>query len=438
MNYANQQDLLTVQREFKGTLSQEAVVLLGEKFAREIIEARDGAESLLAKLNTLKSTGVGQTTKDKGEIFNDYENNVALAEYTHVSNMKNRAGHCGYKMSIVSPHSKDVKKLYIFLKDEHLETPAYTVNGYKVGDLLNFSGRSHYQEFLKIEEIFKSPDSGNSVILACIIDECPLDSTAFTMETPDNEYENWVSVTNKNVGEPIPLAHSSHAEGENTVAIGRSSHSEGRGTIAIGSHSHTEGKNTKAGYAAHAEGQNTYAIGDSSHAEGNKNKVYGGAGHAEGSENTVTSIYGHAEGWKNTVSGKFAHAEGCNTKAIGYAAHTEGDDTTAEGIQCHSEGYKTVAKGGVSHSEGAGTIANGYAQHVQGKYNVEDRNKKYAHIVGNGSDENNRSNAHTLDWDGNAWFAGTIEAKTIILRSPNGSRFNLTVSDEGKLNVIKL
>jgi hypothetical protein len=28
--------------------------------------------------------------------------------------------------------------------------------------------------------------------------------------------------------------------------------------------------------------------------------------------------------------------------------------------------------------------------------------------VGNGIDENNRSNAHTVDWDGNAWFAGSL------------------------------
>ena len=31
----------------------------------------------------------------------------------------------------------------------------------------------------------------------------------------------------------------------------------------------------------------------------------------------------------------------------------------------------------------------------------------YAHIVGNG-EESARSNAHTLDWSGNAWFAGKV------------------------------
>ena len=34
--------------------------------------------------------------------------------------------------------------------------------------------------------------------------------------------------------------------------------------------------------------------------------------------------------------------------------------------------------------------------------------EKYAHIVGNGTSDTSRSNAHTLDWEGNAWFAGDV------------------------------
>jgi hypothetical protein len=30
-----------------------------------------------------------------------------------------------------------------------------------------------------------------------------------------------------------------------------------------------------------------------------------------------------------------------------------------------------------------------------------------AHIVGNGTDSK-RSNAHTLDWSGNAWYSGNV------------------------------
>ena len=57
------------------------------------------------------------------------------------------------------------------------------------------------------------------------------------------------------------------------------------------------------------------------------------------------------------------------------------------------------------------TKASSDYQHVQGKYNIEDAENKYAHIVGNGTSEEARSNAHTLDWEGNAMYAGDIESQ---------------------------
>jgi hypothetical protein len=92
---------------------------------------------------------------------------------------------------------------------------------------------------------------------------------------------------------------------------------------------------------------------------------------------------------------------------IGEYSFSEGINTTASGVASHAEGYNTTASGDKSHAEGMLTIATTEAQHVQGKFNIEDVNYKYAHIVGNGT-ENVRSNAHTLDWDGNAWFAGDV------------------------------
>ena len=46
------------------------------------------------------------------------------------------------------------------------------------------------------------------------------------------------------------------------------------------------------------------------------------------------------------------------------------------------------------------------ATHIQGKYALIDNN--YAHVVGNGTSDTNRSNAHTLDWSGNAVYAGDV------------------------------
>ena len=114
----------------------------------------------------------------------------------------------------------------------------------------------------------------------------------------------------------------------------------------------------------------------------------------------------HAEGTNTTASGYDSHAEGNGTTASESWSHAEGRFTTASGEYSHAEGYNTIVSGHASHAEGDYTIAKGRNQHVQGKYNIEDTIS--AHIVGNGTKYNARSNAHTLDWSGNAWFAGDV------------------------------
>lgn len=58
--------------------------------------------------------------------------------------------------------------------------------------------------------------------------------------------------------------------------------------------------------------------------------------------------------------------------------------------------------------------AQSQSQHVQGEYNIIDttgaerERGTYAHIVGNGTSTWQRSNAHTLAWDGTAWFQGDV------------------------------
>ena len=127
---------------------------------------------------------------------------------------------------------------------------------------------------------------------------------------------------------------------------------------------------------------------------------------AKDSEGQPLGEYAWAEGGNTIARGWGSHAEGNNTIASGESSHAEGSYTTASGIQSHAEGYNTTASGQISHAEGRGTVAQGKNQHVQGIYNIEDTTS--AHIVGNGGDNYSRSNAHTLDWNGNAWFAGDV------------------------------
>lgn len=154
--------------------------------------------------------------------------------------------------------------------------------------------------------------------------------------------------------------------------------------IAVGSlrtiGSSTESDAYKIGNYAFAEGRNTMAFGLNSHAEGSLTKA--------------SSPYSHAEGFETLVQGQAGHAEGGSTKAMGYYSHAEGQATV-----CYGHG---------SHAEGTYTRANADGQHAQGKYNIIDTTKQYAHIVGNGTADDARSNAHTLDWNGNSWYAGDL------------------------------
>ena len=119
----------------------------------------------------------------------------------------------------------------------------------------------------------------------------------------------------------------------------------------------------------------------------------------------------HAEGQLSNASGFASHAEGTFSHAIGNSAHAEGGSSLAIGYYTHAEGKNATAKGEYSHAEGYYTSAGSDYQHVQGKYNIEDSNNIYADIIGNGS-SSARSNAYTLDWSGNGWFAGSVSAGT--------------------------
>lgn len=116
-----------------------------------------------------------------------------------------------------------------------------------------------------------------------------------------------------------------------------------------------------------------------------------------------------SEGSLTKASGSSAHAEGEYSIAYGMASHAEGSGCVANGNCSHAEGCDTYTSYPYSHVEGRGTKATEDAQHVEGRYNSEETEGLfYAHILGNGTDEFNRSNAHTIDFDGNAWFSGEV------------------------------
>jgi len=255
----------------------------------------------------------------------------------------------------------------------------------------------------------------------------------------------------------------SHAEGSNTTASGANAHAEGAVTIASGPQSHAEGvggtftldgttyTSDAKGTADHTEGYRTLTAMSQpgNHAEGYQTMATGGAAHSEGSNTIASGNASHAEGGTTTASGLNSHAEGMLTIASGGYGHAEGSYTEAKQYNSHAEGYNTIAAGTNSHVSGMYNISDSYgnwpewtantsysvgdkvkrtntsnnqttvtgyvcktanndSSFTASKWTSQDGKMNFAEIIGNGTADNARSNARTLDWDGNERLKGDI------------------------------
>lgn len=160
---------------------------------------------------------------------------------------------------------------------------------------------------------------------------------------------------------------------------------------------------------SHAEGSNTQARAVAAHAEGSNTIASGSASHAENKNTTSSGTYSHAEGDTSVASGNTSHAEGGNTVASGSFAHSEGSWSQAIGNNSHTEGQGCYAYGFAAHAQNDHTVARGQGQTTIGAFNVEQgsttkADTDYALIIGNGTDNEHRSNALAIQWDGNVVF----------------------------------
>lgn len=179
------------------------------------------------------------------------------------------------------------------------------------------------------------------------------------------------------------------ASGTNSIAIGTGNNVTARGAIAFGA-------------LNEATAQNAIAIG---------NKI------ENQPANKATNLGAVAIGSSNTASGIYSVAIGRNNVTSEHSAVAIGYGNTASGRGSLAVNAMNEASAKFATSVGAYSKAAGGASLVAGKYNIEDTGtitdqntdaRKYALIVGNGTDDNNRSNAMTLDWDGNAVVAGKL------------------------------
>lgn len=231
----------------------------------------------------------------------------------------------------------------------------------------------------------------------------------------------------------IVLGSNATASGKDAIAIGRKGNATGNYATSIGYGNTVSSDNGVAiGVNSQATNGNSISIGSGNTSEGWNSTVLGANNTASGGNSVAIGVGSVASGEKsvalgdhNTASGEYATAMGCWTKSPGCAAIALGNGST-------SNGWAAMASGIVTSAQGLG-------QHVFGSYNIPDSDtienyydsSEHLIIVGNGdvlSDNGVQSNAHTLDWSGNAWFAGDVYVgSTSGTNKDSGSKMLATV-----------
>ena len=254
---------------------------------------------------------------------------------------------------------------------------------------------------------------------------------------------------------------SAHAEGSHTCAEGYCSHVEGYGTYSSGNSSHAEGYGTCAkGAYSHAEGIETTASGEKSHTEGENTLALGKCQHVEGSYNIADPKYLHILGNGNKPVYEYnknnEYTISNEELSAVYKTHIFKDETEINWFNIHKKSYPEKDQHGAWDDKDANIVTYGTPTlkviTEQDPFITEDteqihyvNNQAYytdhyygenGYIYGNGDkyievsttyDDNKtviyryglwrldgdveyteNSNAHTIDWDGNAWFAGEI------------------------------
>lgn len=179
--------------------------------------------------------------------------------------------------------------------------------------------------------------------------------------------------------------------GANSIAFGLNATASGEQSTALGSNASASGKNSFAGgsysnadgFASFALGASCNANGAQSHAEGNTTTANGYASHAEGRETIANSQYSHASGCYNVVGAVYNNWISGNSYGIG-------DKVVQNGY-----GYKCIE-------------ANSDSSFDASKWERIPSDGNVAFVVGNGVSLSSRSNALTLEWDGNLRLAKDV------------------------------
>lgn len=190
-----------------------------------------------------------------------------------------------------------------------------------------------------------------------------------------------------------------------------------------------------------AEGDFSFAVGSVTTASG-ENSMAGGR------QTTASAARSFAFGDQITVSGVNSLGIGLATIASGENSAALGNANSATGLQSTAAGFLNTSSGDNSTVFGHGNIANEYASLAIGRFSTggaaQDSWVTNAPVfkVGNGTSGESRSNAYVLYNDGRSEQVKDIEVTEIgqgvVLKSPDGTRWRITVDNSGNLTTTAL
>lgn len=242
-----------------------------------------------------------------------------------------------------------------------------------------------------------------------------------------------------------------HAEGYHSYVQGKTAHAEGSWTYAIGDDSHVQGSyNSAKGMCSFVTGSysTSYGLYASSIGEGllsyneaevsvgkwniseekNETRIFEvGIGTSEENRSNAFSVYTDGTTYfanqlylwdGNSYINIYNSPESILEQTVGrwnkdgnliYAEYfNDYEYKGARANYSHAEGYHTIAGADYSHAEGLYTQTTNEAEFAAGKYNASKSNSTLF-SVGNGTSEDNRSNAFSVHTDGTSYlFDNTI------------------------------
>lgn len=242
---------------------------------------------------------------------------------------------------------------------------------------------------------------GNVYVMGDVFVNCEADSTGGSPLIKQSDI--WV-------GAPNSIGQYALAIGMGTQALGNGSFAGGAGTVASGNGSFAFGGGSR------ATGENSFAFGGGAFATGEDSFAIGGGTNAYGSYSIAGGAGSKSCGYSSVALGNAVQAYGDSAFVVGqenFIDQRQADEWTPNTHYDVDDVVKVATNNSFYSCVFAHTSPEEFStqddQHTLWEH-IDGSNRGYLFAVGNGTDNNNRSNALSVDKYGNGYFKGDVFA----------------------------